>query len=29
MEQKISFTLETVMSHPSKVELLAQAQAAG
>jgi predicted ABC-type ATPase len=27
--QKISFTLETVMSHPSKVELLAQAQAAG
>ena len=29
MEQKISFTLETVMSHPSKVELLEQAQAAG
>jgi len=29
MEQKISFTLETVMSHPGKVELLAQAQAAG
>lgn len=29
MEQKVSFTLETVMSHPSKVELLAQAQAAG
>lgn len=29
MEQKISFTLETVMSHSSKVDLLAQAQAAG
>lgn len=29
MEQKISFTLETVMSHPGKVQLLAQAQAAG
>ena len=29
MEQKISFTLETVMSHPGKVELLAQAQTAG
>ncbi len=29
MEQKISYTLETVMSHPGKVELLAQAQAAG
>jgi len=29
MEQKISFTLETVMSHPSKVELLTQALAAG
>jgi len=29
MEQKISFTLETVMSHHSKVDLLAQAQAAG
>ena len=29
LQQKISFTLETVMSHPSKVELLAQAQAAG
>jgi len=29
IEQKISFTLETVMSHPGKVELLAQAQAAG
>lgn len=29
MEQKISFTLETVMSHPGKVELLTQAQAAG
>jgi predicted ABC-type ATPase len=29
MEQKISFTLETVMSHSSKVELLTQAQAAG
>jgi predicted ABC-type ATPase len=29
MEQKITFTLETVMSHPSKVDLLTQAQAAG
>jgi predicted ABC-type ATPase len=29
MEQKITFTLETVMSHSSKVDLLAQAQAAG
>ena len=29
LEQKQSFTLETVMSHPSKVELLAQAQAVG
>ena len=29
MEQKISFTLETVMSHPSKIELLTQAQASG
>lgn len=29
LAQKISFTLETVMSHPGKVELLAQAQAAG
>ena len=29
MAQKISFTLETVMSHSSKVKLLAQAQAAG
>ena len=29
MEQKISFTLETVMSHPGKVELLAQGQATG
>ena len=29
MEQLISFTLETVMSNPSKVELLAQAQAVG
>jgi predicted ABC-type ATPase len=27
--QKVSFTLETVMSHPSKVAMLAQAQAAG
>jgi predicted ABC-type ATPase len=27
--QKISFTFETVMSHPSKVALLAQAQTAG
>jgi len=29
LEQRISFTLETVMSHFSKVELLAEAQAAG
>ena len=29
MEQKMSFTLETVMSHPSKIELLTQAQASG
>jgi len=29
LARKISFTFETVMSHPSKVELLAQAQAAG
>lgn len=29
LEQKDSFTLETVMSHESKVRLLAQAQAAG
>ena len=29
LEQKVSFTLETVMSHAGKVELLAQAQAAG
>jgi len=29
MAEKTSFTLETVMSHPGKVELLAQAQAAG
>lgn len=29
LEQSISFTFETVMSHQSKVELLAQAQAAG
>jgi predicted ABC-type ATPase len=29
MEQKKSFTLETVMSHFSKVDLLAQAQASG
>lgn len=29
LEQKISFTLETVMSHQSKVDLLTQAQAAG
>ncbi len=29
MERHLSFTLETVMSHPSKVDLLAQAQAAG
>lgn len=28
LEQKISFTLETVMSHPSKVEQLTRAQAA-
>jgi len=29
LEQKDTFTFETVMSHPSKVDLLAQAQAAG
>jgi predicted ABC-type ATPase len=29
LAQNISFTLETVMSHPGKVALLAQAQAAG
>jgi predicted ABC-type ATPase len=29
LEQKVSFTLETVMSHQSKVELLEQAQLAG
>ncbi len=29
LAQKSTFTLETVMSHPSKVELLAQAQTAG
>jgi predicted ABC-type ATPase len=29
MAQRVSFTLETVMSYPGKVELLAQAQAAG
>ena len=29
LEQKTSFTVETVMSHPSKVDVLAQAQAAG
>ncbi len=29
MALKVSFTLETVMSHPSKVELLARAQQAG
>lgn len=29
LEQKSSFTLETVMSHPSKVALLAEAQQAG
>lgn len=29
LKQKATFTLETVMSHPSKVELLRQAQAAG
>ena len=29
LELKVSFTLETVMSHPSKVELLAKAQQAG
>lgn len=29
LEQKISFTFETVMSHPSKVELLAKAQQTG
>jgi predicted ABC-type ATPase len=29
LEQKTSFTFETVMSHPSKVEMLAKAQRAG
>ncbi len=29
LARQVSFTLETVMSHPSKVELLKQAQAAG
>jgi predicted ABC-type ATPase len=29
LDQKASFTLETVMSHPSKVKLLADAQARG
>ena len=29
LAQKVSFTIETVMSHPSKVALLSQAQAAG
>jgi len=29
LDRKVSFTFETVMSHPSKVELLAQAQQAG
>ena len=29
LEQKVSFTFETVMSHPNKVELLEQAQRAG
>lgn len=29
LEQKVSFTFETVMSHPSKVELLAEAQRVG
>jgi predicted ABC-type ATPase len=29
LDQKVSFTFETVMSHPSKVELLARAQQAG
>jgi predicted ABC-type ATPase len=29
LERKETFTFETVMSHPSKVDLLAQAQAAG
>jgi predicted ABC-type ATPase len=29
LEQKVSFTFETVMSHPSKVALLEQAQKAG
>jgi predicted ABC-type ATPase len=29
LEQKASFTFETVMSHPSKVDLLSQAQASG
>jgi predicted ABC-type ATPase len=29
LEQRVSFTFESVMSHPSKVELLAEAQQAG
>ncbi len=29
LAQKVSFTFETVMSHPSKVDILVQAQAAG
>ena len=29
LERRVSFTFETVMSHPSKVDLLAQAQRAG
>jgi predicted ABC-type ATPase len=29
LDQKLSFTFETVMSHPSKVDLLASAQQAG
>jgi len=29
LERKVSFTLETVMSHPDKVEFLAKAQASG
>lgn len=29
LDHKVTFTFETVMSHPSKVNLLAQAQAAG
>jgi len=29
LDQKVSFTFETVMSHPSKVDLLAKAQQAG